>query len=389
MAFGQPESASLVIADISGYTGYLAGVELDHAQDVLADLIETMVGALRPPFNLSKLEGDAAFVYLAEPEVDGLHLQNIIESTYFEFRRRQRNIVQSSICECDACAKIRDLDLKFVVHHGQVAKQEMSGQEELVGRDVILVHRLLKNEAESRIGGRAYAMYTDAFAKASGIDPVAQDLIRHTENIDIIGEVTTWLSNLTDAWQREEERSREIITEKDAYFSFKHDFAAPRQILWDYLTSPRLRAIWSFNTTGAEEHSENGRRGPGTLIHCMHGKDMTLEEIVDWSPPSYVTRRYQMPVDGAPPFIVTQTLDELPDGGTRLTANMKKFTPQQLDGFELIRDALEEYFAESNKKLIKVVEEDAAIAQAAQAADPALPPSAGRFLSEPVIRSAH
>jgi class 3 adenylate cyclase len=44
------EPACLVIADIAGYTGYLAGVELDHAQDILADLIDTVVGALRPTF---------------------------------------------------------------------------------------------------------------------------------------------------------------------------------------------------------------------------------------------------------------------------------------------------------------------------------------------------
>jgi hypothetical protein len=30
-------SACLLRADISGYTGYLAGVEIDHAQDILAD----------------------------------------------------------------------------------------------------------------------------------------------------------------------------------------------------------------------------------------------------------------------------------------------------------------------------------------------------------------
>ncbi len=37
-----------LIADISGYTGYLADVELDHAQDILADLIGAVVTALRP-----------------------------------------------------------------------------------------------------------------------------------------------------------------------------------------------------------------------------------------------------------------------------------------------------------------------------------------------------
>ena len=41
-----------------------------------------------------------------------------------------------------------DLDFKFVAHHGEMVKQKMGGREELAGRDVILVHRLLKNTVE-------------------------------------------------------------------------------------------------------------------------------------------------------------------------------------------------------------------------------------------------
>jgi hypothetical protein len=48
------ESASFVIADISGYTSFLAGVELDHAQDIIADVMDTVVRCLRPPFRLAK-----------------------------------------------------------------------------------------------------------------------------------------------------------------------------------------------------------------------------------------------------------------------------------------------------------------------------------------------
>jgi hypothetical protein len=40
---------------------------------------------------------------------------------------------------------MQDLDLKFVCHYGEFIKQKMSGRDELAGRDVILVHRLLKN----------------------------------------------------------------------------------------------------------------------------------------------------------------------------------------------------------------------------------------------------
>ena len=116
----QPEPACLVIADITGYTGFLAGAELDHAQDILADLMATVVGALRPTFRLAKLEGDAAFVYAITETVDGPQLQDTIERCYFAFRRRLRDIGQASTCECNACILVPNLDLKVVAHHGQV-----------------------------------------------------------------------------------------------------------------------------------------------------------------------------------------------------------------------------------------------------------------------------
>ena len=49
----KPELAYFAIADISGYTSFLAGVELDHAQDIIADLMDTVVKGLRPPFRPS------------------------------------------------------------------------------------------------------------------------------------------------------------------------------------------------------------------------------------------------------------------------------------------------------------------------------------------------
>jgi len=42
------ERGYLVLADISGYTGYLAHTELDHANEILADLIGVVVDALVP-----------------------------------------------------------------------------------------------------------------------------------------------------------------------------------------------------------------------------------------------------------------------------------------------------------------------------------------------------
>src|SRR4051812_4423283 len=177
----KPEVAFFAIADISGYTSFLAGVELDHAQDIIADFMDTVVRGLRPPFRLAKFEGDAAFVYAVNDSVDASLLQDTIESTYFKFRRRMRDLKRASACECKACASMGDLDFKFVVHPGEMVKQKMGGREELAGRDVILVHRLLKNTCNERFGKRAYAMYSDACFQGTGIDPAAQGLVEHHE----------------------------------------------------------------------------------------------------------------------------------------------------------------------------------------------------------------
>jgi hypothetical protein len=65
----------------------------------------------------------------------------------------------------------------------------MAGHDELAGRDVIVVHRLLKNVVKEHLGDRAYVLFSDPCIRAMGIDPVTQGLIAHQETIDIIGDV--------------------------------------------------------------------------------------------------------------------------------------------------------------------------------------------------------
>src|SRR6187455_3426643 len=182
------QPACFLIADISGYTGYLADVELEHAQDILADLIGAVVTALRPTFRLAKLEGDAAFTFAAVDRLDGSMLLDTIERCYFGFRRRRRDVRQATSCECNACARIPDLNLKFVVHHGLALHQKVAGREELLGSDVIVVHRLLKNEVVEGLGMGAYAMLTQSCIDAAGITPADLGMQPITETYDRIGD---------------------------------------------------------------------------------------------------------------------------------------------------------------------------------------------------------
>ena len=97
----KPELACFVIADISGYTSFLAAAELDHAQDIIADFMDTVVKALRPPFRLAKFEGDAAFVYASAEKVDGSSC-----------RTRSSRPISSSVGACATSSRPRPASAK-------------------------------------------------------------------------------------------------------------------------------------------------------------------------------------------------------------------------------------------------------------------------------------
>jgi uncharacterized protein YndB with AHSA1/START domain len=376
-----PEPACLVIADISGYTSYLAGVELDHAQDILADLMDTVVGALRPAYRLAKLEGDAAFMYAVTATIDGSALMDTVERTYFAFRRRLRDIGQASTCDCNACIRMPTLDLKVLAHHGMVVRQRMAGREELVGSDVILAHRLLKNEVTERTGVAAYAIYTDACLRAAGVDPAALGLVEQRETYDHIGEVVTWMADLGAAWAAELDRSRVVVEPAAAIASIEYDLPAPPGLAWDYLTSPARRPRWQTGVSEVIEQTAGGRRGVGTVNHCVHGKDAIVEEILDWRPPDYFTMRWQMPIPGAPKVRAMYALDATA-AGTHVTMRMERPRSSKDRAFlEGLLPALAPMFEAGIAALRPVLEEEM-IRRAADAAsnpEPSLPGSAGRY----------
>ncbi len=286
----EPQPACFLIADISGYTGYLSEVELDHAQDILADLVGAIVSALRPNFRLAKLEGDAAFTYMPGETIDGSMLLDTIERCYFGFRRRRRDVRQATTCECTACERIPDLDLKFVAHHGLTIVQKVAGRQELLGRDVIVAHRLLKNDVVERDGIEAYALFTQAVADAAGLSPESLGLRAHTETYDRIGDVPGWVLDLDARWQAEEARARVFVTPAEAILDLSVDAAVPPQVAWEFLTRPGQRMSWQPWVTSVDVRgADGGRRGPGSSNHCMHGKDAVVEEILDWRPYDYVT----------------------------------------------------------------------------------------------------
>jgi hypothetical protein len=281
MADSQP--GYLVLADISGYTAFLSESELEHARDTLTDLLGLLIDHTKPPLVLSKLEGDAVFSYTwgAESFRHGQTFVELIENAYVAFRRAIELMVMNNTCRCAACANVSKLDLKFVVHHGTFARQELGGQVELVGTDVILAHRLMKNTVAEQTGITAYMLYTHAAIQQLGLEATTGTMAPHVERYDHLEDVRLWVEDMHPVW---EQRRHEHAVEFEPLVTAHVDIALPPEVLWGYLSQPSYRAVIIGADRVTLEDRRAGRMAPGSRFQCFHGKHTQRQVIAEWTP---------------------------------------------------------------------------------------------------------
>jgi class 3 adenylate cyclase len=188
----------LLLADISGYTGFMAGVEREHGVDfsagipaaysVLGNLLDAVVEGVKPDLALVKLEGDAVFAAAPAAGLDGLgdRVLETIHETYRAFIDARTRAIPASDHICIACPAVAHLDLKMVLHRGQAVRQSVGSGSDLLGPAVTVAHRLLKNTVRDRIGRRPYLFMTDAAATGLGLQGIG---LEHGEEYPDAGQV--------------------------------------------------------------------------------------------------------------------------------------------------------------------------------------------------------
>src|SRR5689334_6353423 len=159
---------ALVLADISGYTAFMRhhDTSILHAEQIITELLETVIDSSDHPLQVSKLEGDAVFFYAVSDNDEATAKDVLRQAVAFSkaFAEKERELIGRSFCTCDACTQIDKLKLKIFLHFGDVAFKRVKHFEELAGRDVILIHRLLKNSIPSK----EYILMTKDFQALSG-----------------------------------------------------------------------------------------------------------------------------------------------------------------------------------------------------------------------------
>lgn len=317
----------LLLADISGYTAFLTGTELEHAHAIIRELTKLIRTRLTPPMKFVKLEGDAVFCYAnAAAFRDGERFVELIEVCYFDFANRLQDMTRATTCRCDACKAIPTLGLKFVAHFGSFMVEEDDGREDLAGPDVILVHRFLKNTISDDGGPNAYAFFTEACQQRL---PSGFALPQHLESYESFGEITGGVHDLQPVLEQMRDARRVYINAEDADFAVRFETAFPPEVVWQYFVDPEKRLRWQPGQTAVtNQPNAAGRSGVGASSHCVHGDGEAdgLREYLDWRPFQYFTNRWTPLPNGwtdFPPGTETYEFTRLANGGTGMSLRIR------------------------------------------------------------------
>jgi len=306
-----------VIADISGYTQFLTDSELDHANGILSDLLNTIIGAMQTPLAVSGIEGDAVFMY--GEMADGMSGQTILESVellYCAFATALGNMVLNTTCQCNACVNIKALGLKIVMHCGEYAKTTIGNITTLSGPDVIAVHRLLKNRVIEETGIEDYLLVTQACVDDLSVQSIVKSWTPHSEEYEHIGQVDGYVSSLRDVFEFQQRQTEVKVLQSEAWAEVRTQSTAPPAVIWDHIIDPVKRMTWLSAYGMDVKDATEGRVAPGTQFHCAHGdNELAIFTILDMRPYEYITAL----MDFAEGSVVKYTTYLIPSGsGTRI-----------------------------------------------------------------------
>ena len=302
--FSGLQEGALVLADISGYSKFIAQTEVDHSWSILHELLDTMVRSLSGRMDVSQVEGDAILFIsgLSTPEVIAA-----VEGTFVAFHRRLRDMQAVTTCPCSACANIGMLKLKFVVHHGKFSRQRLGSVEQLHGTDVIVAHRLLKNSVPSK----EYLLVTDAVLDR--LPTGTRDRFTpHTESFDL-GAIPGGYQEIAHLWEEARARERQRVAPEEAQVNSEVTVDATIDLVHSMMLEPDVMQRYLFSDDVVVIPGARGEE-LGSEFHCHHGGSVVTLRVVSTEPGRELTLYSDQPTDM---YITTRIADE-GDGRTSI-----------------------------------------------------------------------
>lgn len=267
----------LFIPDISGFTKFIQTTEAEHSQHVIAELLEVLIDANILDLVLAEIEGDALFFYLEGEVPSQEKLLAQIEMMFTAFHSHLKLLEKNRICPCNACATAPQLQLKIVIHCGELQFIEVKGNRKPFGQQVIEAHRLLKNSIDSE----NYVLISKELTSTIEL-PIYyySKIFRFKEGQDFYdGKEVDYIFSLIDRDKlnlSSFERGEKVMINSSPQFILEKEFSISATTLIEYITNYSYRHYW---VKGADkfEYNKNEITRVGTEHLCVvNGKHLNF-----------------------------------------------------------------------------------------------------------------
>lgn len=304
------------LADISGLTAYLVGVELEHAGDILNELLEYVTGQIKPLFVAHDYDIDSVFAWVDESKINQFAtLYDMVESTYIGFKNRLQDMSRRITCTCAACRNVSSLDLKFMVDHGEYMISEIHGTQCLVGLAPDFVrNRHWKESVSKATSWRGYILITEK--ALSTLDQTADEF----QSQKFLSDGTKLYGlNLEKRYSAMLQNRRVVVSPNEANSKFVLELSISPSVAWEWLNDPAKRNKWYPSLLKWNAFFRpGGLSGNGAINHCNHGVGMVVETVLDWRPYEYFTVEIRV-TPGNLRVLETVRLEEIPNDRTRIS----------------------------------------------------------------------
>jgi hypothetical protein len=154
-SFEDVKPAFLYIPDISGYTQFINSTNIKYSRKLIHELLEIIVDSNILNLKIAEIQGDAILFYKLGTPPSISKLESQVKRTFLNFQESLEHMKM----KYELLRKAPDLSLKIIVHLGIIGTIEIKNIVKLLGTDMVLAHRILKNN----IKDKEYLLMTEQY----------------------------------------------------------------------------------------------------------------------------------------------------------------------------------------------------------------------------------
>jgi len=107
-------TAQLYIPDISGFSKFVNETEMIHGQEIIIELLETIIDSNKLKMEIYEIEGDGIVFYDFDNETTPSKFHDISVEILKSFKSKIEILKQMRNCECGACQSIFPERFRFL-----------------------------------------------------------------------------------------------------------------------------------------------------------------------------------------------------------------------------------------------------------------------------------